>query len=412
MTKKFLLIGVCLVALATGGALPVLAGPGDHAPKDEKHAEGDGHDHGAEGAHSHGEEEESDGNVHLTAEQIAKAKITLVAAGSAAVTGEVRVMGSVTADADRMSSVTTRLPGVVVELPKRLGDTVAAGEVLAVLDSAELADAKAAYLSAQRQEALAAGTLKREEDLWRKKISAEQDYLDARTNAETARISLDAARQRLAALGLSASDIKALPGQNPTSLARLELRAPIAGRITARNLQRGELVAAEKEAFAIADLSQVWVELPVYAADLPQVREGQRLVLKGHHGQQGDGKVIFVAPTIDPATGAARVVAQVDNAEGHWRPGDFASGAIEAGSGQAADITVPASALQVLKGETVVFVRNAEGFEPRVVEIGRRNSSVAEVLFGLFPGDQVASGNTFLLKAEASRGAAAHSHSH
>ena len=159
----------------------------------------------------------------------------------------------------------------------------------------------------------------------------------------------------------------------------------------------------------MAELSTVWVELPVYAADLPLVRDGQTITIKGPNEQTAQGRIIFTGPTIDPQTGAARTVASIDNTDGAWRPGDFVSGTISTG-GEPADVVVPTSAIQTIEGATVVFARTEEGFEKRTVEIGRRNGRVAEIVFGLFPGDRIASGNTFLLKAEASSGSAEHSH--
>src|SRR3546814_19442056 len=88
---------------------------------------------------------------------------------------------------DTLFPYTTLFRSVVAEVAKNLGDPVARGDVLAVLESRELAEAKADYLSALRQESLASTTLRREKDLWLKKVSAEQDYLDARTAAATAR---------------------------------------------------------------------------------------------------------------------------------------------------------------------------------------------------------------------------------
>lgn len=406
ISRKNLIIGVSALALLLAGGYAISAFTGEAKPTATK--AGDGHEHGAgEGHDEHGEE---GGAIHMDAATITRSKITLADAGPAAISRDIRVMGTVVADADKLVHVTLRVSGIVTEVHKRLGELVQPGDVLLVLDSRDLAEAKADFLSALRQESLAATTLSREEGLWRKKVSAEQDYLTARAGAETAAITLAAARQRLTALGLSPSEIKNLDRQ-PFSLGRLEVRSPIAGRVIGREAVRGELLAAEKEVFSVADLSSVWVELPVYAADLSLVREGQPVSLTGQGGRAADGRVVSAGATLDPQTGAARVVAALDNSDGEWRPGDFGSGTIQAG-GEMADIAVPASALQVLNGETVVFVRNDEGFEPRVVEVGRRNSRFTEIIFGLFAGEQVATGNTFLLKAEASRGEAAHSHAH
>jgi cobalt-zinc-cadmium efflux system membrane fusion protein len=407
ITKKHVLIGVSAIALLLAGGVAVTSFT--TAPKPAASKAGDGHNHGA--GEEHGDEHgEGGGAIHMDAATIARSKITLVEAGPAPVSRDIRVMGTVVADADRMVHVTLRVSGIVTEVHKRLGEPVQPGDVLLVLDSRDLADAKAEYLAALRQNALAATTLSREEGLWRKQVSAEQDYLTARAAAETAAITLAATRQRLTVLGLSPVEIAGLDKQ-PFSLGRLEVRSPIAGRVIGREAVRGELLAADKEVFSVADLSSVWVELPVYAADLPAVKEGQPVSLTGQGGRTAEGKVVAASATLDPQTGAARVVAALDNEDGVWRPGDFGSGTIQAG-GEVADIAVPSGALQMLNGDTVVFVRNADGFEPRVVEVGRRNSRFAEITFGLFPGEQVATGNTFLLKAEASRREAAHSHAH
>jgi len=61
---------------------------------------------------------------------------------------------------------------------------------------------------------------------------------------------------------------------------------------------------------------------------------------------------------------------------------------------------VPLSALQMLKAEAIVFVRNAEGFEARRVTVGRRDARVVEITAGLTVGERIATSNTFILKAD------------
>ncbi len=374
------------------------------------HSEDDGHGHEAEGEHAEGEEAE-DRAIHLTPEQIVIAKIEVANAGPREVAREIRATGTIVPDADRVAHVVARMPGVVAEVSRRIGEPVKAGDVLAVLESREMADAKSEYLTALRQLQLARTTLSREADLWRKKVSAEQDYLDAKATAETTGITLEAARQRLATLGLTNVEIDALPQQKAHALAKLEVRAPIGGRVIERAITRGELVTAEKEVFTIADLSQLWIDIPVYAAEVGLVREGQQVRLQGPTGEEGNGEVAFVSPSIDPGTGAARVIAAINNQAGTWRLGGFAAVSINTRE-KPANLAVPAEALQSIGGENVVFVRTDEGFEKRPVEVGRRNGGNAEIVSGLSAGEPVAVSNTFVLKAEASRGDAEHSHAH
>ncbi|MFC7693702.1 efflux RND transporter periplasmic adaptor subunit [Paeniroseomonas aquatica] len=184
----------------------------------------------------------------MTEAQIAGAAIELADAVPGAVVRRVSLPGTVAANADRLARVPARVAGIVTALHKRLGDQVAAGEVLALIESAEIATVKGEYLAALRTTELARVTFEREQRLWQRKVSAEQDFLKARTDWQEAQIRLDLSRQKLAALGLGQAEVEALPRQPIEALRRQEVRAPIAGRVTARPIVLGAAVAAEAEA--------------------------------------------------------------------------------------------------------------------------------------------------------------------
>ncbi len=184
------------------------------------------------------------------------------------------VPGSIVPSADRIARVSVRLLGTVAELRKRLGDTVAQGEVVAVIESREVADAKSEYLAALSTNALEQTMLDRSQSLYETRTTSENTFLRTRATAEQAKIKLDAARQKLAALGLGTAEIAALPQQPVEALRRQELRAPIAGRVAQRRVDIGSLVGREgqeSELFVIVDLDEVWVELAIAPTDLPKV---------------------------------------------------------------------------------------------------------------------------------------------
>lgn len=374
-------------------------------------ASGDGHGHAA-GAEGHAEE---GGGIELAQDQIDSAGIATSAVGPGPIDRLITVPATLAADQDRLARVPARVSGTVAELRRRLGDQVAAGDLLAVIESREMAEAKADLLAAARQEILTQTTLERERRLWDRRVSAEQDFLRARAEADEARVRLDLSRQRLVALGLGETEVAALLQAGAgasSSLRRHEVRAPISGRVIARRAESGAAVGPEAELFTIADLSQVWVELSVRPDDLIYVREGQEVNVTAPTG--GDvtaatGRIAFVSPVVDQETGAARVVAALPNGNGRWRPGSFAVAVISA-AGSEADVIVPREAIQTMAGETVVFVRTAHGFDRREVVLGRGNERVAEVVFGLDPGDVVATTNSFVLKAQLARGEAGHAH--
>src|SRR6266540_3535877 len=341
--------------------------------------------------------------IKLTEEQIIAARIDLVAIQGGTLSRRLIVPGTIVPHADRIARVTVKLSGTVAELRKRLGDTVEQNEVMAVIESREVADAKSEYLANKTTYDLRQTLFLRAKMLWEGKAVTENDFLRARAAAEEARIKMEVARQKLSALGLSEEQIAALPEQPVGSLPRQQLRAPIKGRVVERKVDLGTAVGRdnlETELFVIVDLDRVWVELAVSPADLPVVREGQSVSITTRgNSEKVDGKIVFISPLMDKESRSARVVAEIANNDGVWRPGSFVTAAI-AVEEQPVPLVVPNSAIQTIRGDKVVFVRTPDGFEKRAVVVGRSDHRFTEIATGLQLGEIVAATNTFPLKAE------------
>jgi membrane fusion protein, heavy metal efflux system len=346
--------------------------------------------------------------VKLTDEQIAAARIELVAVQGGPLARRLTVPGTILPDADRIAHVSVKLSGTVAELRKKLGDPVSKGEVLAILESREVADAKSEYLARKTTHDLQQTLFSRAKMLWEGKAATENDYLRARATAEDARIKMEVARQKLSALGLSESQIAALPQQPVDSLPQQEIRAPIKGRVVERKVDLGMAVGRdnlETELFVIVDLDRVWVDLAVSPADLTAVKEGQPVVVTTRAiKDRAQGEIVFISPALDKETRSARVIAEIANPAGIWRPGSFVTAAI-AVEEQPASLVVPNSAIQTIEGNKVVFVRTPDGFEKRAVVSARSDHRFTEIAAGLQPGEVIAATNTFPLKAELLKGA-------
>lgn len=372
----------------------------------------DGHGHGAGGGEKKEGTEGKEGVLKLDADQIAAAKIETGKVSDGTLARRLTVPGTIVPAADRIGRVAAKVVGVVAELNKQLGDSVAKGEVVAVLDSREVADAKSEYLAASVNFDLQKTLFEREQTLFQKQVTAEQQFLRARTTFSEVQLRLDLARQKLMALGVPEKEIAGLTRQS-TALQRYELRAPIGGRIVERLVNLGTPVGGEgqaKELYGIADLSQVWVELAVSPRDLPSVKEGQAVQITiGGTNERAEGKIVFKSPILNPETRSARVVAQITNTNGVWQPGAFVTAGIVVEE-QKAPLVVPKSALQTVGKETVVFVRTPEGFEKREVALGRSDGQSTEIVFGLDPGEEIAVTNAFTLKAELGKSEASHAH--
>jgi len=191
------------------------------------------------------------------------------------------------------------------------------------------------------------------------------------------------------------------------SLAPYEVRTLIDGIVLKRHLTRGEAVDRERQAFVIADLSNVWVELSVYQRDLARVEVGQAVrVHTVEEGPSADGVVSYITPALDPETRTATARVVLANPGRRWLPGMFVAGRTLAGG--EVGIAIPRQALQSLAGRRVVFVETGEGFEPRPVRLGLEGETFIEVVGGLSAGERIAVTNTFLLKAELSKTEAEH----
>ena len=341
--------------------------------------------------------------VKLTDDQIGTAGIELAPVQDGTLTHQIVVPGTIVPHADRIARVSVRLPAMVTELRKMLGEHVDKGEVVAVLESREVADAKSEYLAARLNNDLQQDLFDREKALWDKRISSEQQWLRARNATATAKMRFDIARQKLFALGVTASEIAGLPEQPETTLRRQEVLAPMSGRIVDRKVELGTIVGRdnlETELFTIADLGRVWVELAVSPTDLPLVREGQTVSVAAHGlAYRAIGTIVFVSPMLDRETHSARVVVEIANPDGNWRPGSLVHCTVDIEE-RSAPLTVPASAVQTIGKGQVVFVRTAEGFEKRSVTLGQGDDRIIEVLAGVHAGEIIAVTNTFALKAE------------
>ena len=216
--------------------------------------------------------------VKLNAEAIAAAGIEVAPVASGAITRSIVVPATIVPEADRIAHVSVKLSSIVAELRKNIGDPVAENEVVAVLESREVADAKSEYLAARLTNDLQQDLFERDKVLWDKRVSSEQQYLRSRNDALRAQMRNDIARQKLFALGLTEPEIAGLPEQPEALLRRQDVRSPVSGHVVERKVELGVAVGRdnlETELFVIADLDRVWVELAVNPKMCPWSRSAR-----------------------------------------------------------------------------------------------------------------------------------------
>lgn len=321
------------------------------------------------------------------------------------VTETILCNAEITYDANRYARLASRAPGVVREVRKDLGQTVAAGEILAIIDSTDLGSAKAAYLQATALVNLWKKNYASEKQLLESKISSKREALEAETKLVESRIALSMAYQRLRSLGLSDTQLKAVSEKQDAS-SLLPLLAPFSGIVVERSGVVGEVVDVRKPLLGIADTSRMWAMLDLYESDLLKVRNGQPVVFEaeGLPGEQRGGRVTWVSSNVDRRTRTLKVRAEIANPEGLLRSGMFGNAIISLRRNEAAQV-VPKGSVQWEGCCNVVFVRRSDMlFEPRKVRLGYEMEQYVVIENGVVEGEEIVTTGSFLLKTEILKG--------
>ena len=196
------------------------------------------------------------------------------------------------------------------------------------------------------------------------------------------------------------------------SLTAYELRSSIDGIVIDMHFTKGETAQRPDHYFAVADLSEVWVNLSVYQKYLPQLSIGQSAtILINSEIPEVAGTISYISPTIDEHTRTATARVVMKNINGEFRPGQFVVGRIVVNKIQSS-IIIPKTALETVNGLPTVFVEDEHGFEPKVVKIGKENNQSVEILSGLDLGQKYVMKGGFVLKALMAKSSFGDGHGH
>jgi cobalt-zinc-cadmium efflux system membrane fusion protein len=305
-----------------------------------------------------------------------------------------RMTGSVTFDAARVSHIRPRVQGRVNGVTVDIGSRVRVGQTLAVLDSPELGAVQAGWFKAKVSRDVALKNYQRTERLFADGIVSERRRLDAEAKYRQAEAALAAALQRLAALG-------AEPDSAASSL--FVLRAPLSGIVVEKHATVGEVVEPGADLFTIGDIGQLWIILDLYESDVPRVVVNSTALLtaEAYPGRHFPARVAVIGAIVDSVSRTVKVRVEIPNPDELLKPGMFARAELVLSSDTTA-IGVPRDAVQLLDGREVVFVPEGDGrFRIRPVRLGQpRAGGWIEVLDGLGLGDTVVARGSFSLKAQ------------
>ena len=271
---------------------------------------------------------------------------------------------TLTSDAD--APIIARVAGELVELLVEEGDTVKAGQVLARLDGErlrlEMLAAKANFDSASRE--------------FKRNIDLHERGLISASMFEGLKYDLAAlqASYKLSALNYDYSNI----------------RATIAGVVSAREIKPGQNINVGDVAFQITDTAELLAYLQIPQSQLPKFQAGHKASLQvaSMPDTRFPASIVRISPTIDSRNGTFRATVVIQNKDGNIAPGMFGRFTIAYEMHPDA-LVVPAAALLDEDEQTAVYVVNNGQVTKRVVETGIREGNMIEILGGLGDNDNI-----------------------
>jgi len=194
------------------------------------------------------------------------------------------------------------------------------------------------------------------------------------------------------------------------SLRPYDIKSQIAGRVIKRDAVLGESVSQADTLYIVADLEMIVVELAVPKQDFGKLKEGQKVVVTGDGELKGEATLSYLSPISSEITQTMMARAEMPNAEMKWQPGLFVTAEVVVEETEV-PIAVKASALQTFRDWDVVFMNDGTTFEIAILELGRRDGDLVEVIEGpLKPGTKYVTENSFVVKADVLKSGASHDH--
>jgi cobalt-zinc-cadmium efflux system membrane fusion protein len=349
------------------------------------------------------------------------ANLKLAEAKSISFSPEVDTDGQIAANDDRTTQVFSPYTGRITKVFVVAGQAVKKGDPLYAIDANEfvqgasdLGTAASAVRAARTALGVAEANAARQQELFKVQGSAlkdvqqsQSDLTTAQSNLRAAEANLEAARARARIQGLGDREISAIEaappqrGANPGTV----VRAPISGVVITRTVGVGQYIASAASGsttalFSISDLSSVWLVANVREADAGQMRLGAVISARtlAFPNKLFDGRVRYVAPTVDPNTRRLTVRAQIANPGELLRPQMFAQMSVGSGPVEQA-LAVPEDAV-LYEGDTArvwVVQPNGKSLASRLVKTGRTRTGEVEVLSGLKAGERVVSGGSLFI---------------
>jgi cobalt-zinc-cadmium efflux system membrane fusion protein len=341
--------------------------------------------------------------------------------------------GEIVYDQTRAAHLSPRVPGTVWRVERTVGEAVRKGDLLALVEAAEVGRAKGEFLQALAQSRLKAKNAERIKPLSASGSVPERAWREAETALQESQIRLMSAQQTLVNLGMPAEwqawkdlsteeiaqriQFLGLPREiveplDPaaTTSNLIGIKSPLDGVVVERNAVAGEVVDNARTLFVVADTSRMWLTLDVRQEDTRLLSLGQKVRFCESGSSECEevlGQVVWISTAADAHTRTVKIRADLPNSEGRLRANTFGTGRIVLRDEPEA-IVVPSDAVHWEGCCNVVFVRDKNYLDPaspkfyriRKVRLGVKEGGVTEIIAGLAQGEVIADKGSNVLAAQ------------
>ena len=312
-----------------------------------------------------------------------RSRLNVVAAAAQAVSPKLLLPAIVESDPARTAAVLAPLSGRLIALKVALGDRVSRGQVVAIIDSPDLAQAYTDNEKAADAFKLNQKNLERQEAQNKLGVASDRDLDQAKSDYAQAAAEYARTQAHLKTLGASA--------EAASASRELSVTAPVGGSVTALNVAPGNMINDPTQPLmTIADLSTIWVTAMVPEKDIAGVTKDQdaQVTLASYPERVLQGKVLFLSDVIDSDSHRGKIRIAFANRDYALKPNMFATVVLSGGARSL--VVLPSSALLMNNDRTSVFVATAPWtFERRNVDAQLEEGSSVAIRSGVSAGEQV-----------------------
>jgi len=310
------------------------------------------------------------------------------------------IPGSIEVKQNLLARIGSPVQGRIIEIKGELGKTVKQGDVLAVINSTELAKQQLAYIKSVQMVELKTKAYERAVLLFDADVVSEAQKLQRKTELSAAKADMEASKDQLFVMGMTIDEIEAIQSEIQID-ATTNIVAKIDGKIIKKNVNVGQVVDPTEDIFTIAMLNEVWGVAQVPERQIGFLKEGDDLLIDvpAYENKSVEGKITYLGDIVDPVTRTVTIRTEIDNAHGLLKPDMLITMKV---SGKSIEkVGVPINAIVSIDDIPNIFVKTGDNkFLMRPVTLGVKNKDAVHIDDGLLEGEEVVIDGAFHLNNE------------